>query len=44
MDQIVDKLSFTGLKELWKVMITDYTIDELCDELTEIDNEDELYK
>ena len=44
MDQIIDNLNFTGLEELWNATFPEYQIDEYLDDLSEIDNENDLYK
>ena len=40
MEKIIDNLNFAGLKELWNVLISDYTIDEYLNAV-DIDNEDD---
>ena len=42
LEQLFD--DFEGLKELWNSLFPEYTIDEFINDLSEIDNEDDLIK
>ena len=42
--KFLDNLNFAGLKELWNALFPEYTFDEFINDLSEIDNEDDLIK